>query len=125
MSDSRQTRQRHARERHGRNAEELAKWALRLKGYRILAHRVRYNVGEIDLIAARGKTLAFVEVKARRTLGAALDAVRPQAWMRIARTAEAWCAKHPDLADHDWRYDLMAVTPWRWPTHHPDYWRPD
>ena len=60
----------------GRRAETLAAWWLRLKGWRILATRARTPVGEVDLVARRGRTLAFVEVKARATddeAGFALD----------------------------------------------------
>jgi hypothetical protein len=52
----------------GRRAEWLAAWWLRLKGYRILARDLRTPVGEIDLIARRGRVLALVEVKARPSL---------------------------------------------------------
>ncbi len=45
----------------GRRAELLAAWWLRLKGYRILARDLRTPVGEIDLIARRGRVLALVE----------------------------------------------------------------
>jgi putative endonuclease len=58
---------RQSAERGGRRAESLAAWWLRLKGWRILARRVRTPVGEIDLVARRGRTIAFVEVKARAT----------------------------------------------------------
>ncbi len=51
--------------RRGLWAETLCLWALRLKGYRILARRYRSPAGEIDLIARRGSVLAAVEVKAR------------------------------------------------------------
>ena len=37
--------------------------AARLKGHRILARRYKTPVGEIDLVALKGKRLAFVEVK--------------------------------------------------------------
>ena len=54
-------------ERGGRRAERLAAWWLRLKGWRILAIRARTPVGEVDLVARRGRMLAFIEVKARAT----------------------------------------------------------
>lgn len=50
----------------GRRGETLAAWYLRLKGYRIVATRVKTPVGEIDLIARRFGTTAFIEVKARQ-----------------------------------------------------------
>ena len=54
------------RERRGRIAEWIAAAFLCLKGYRILARRYRSKLGEIDLIAVRGRRLAFVEVKRRK-----------------------------------------------------------
>ena len=50
---------------------------LRLKGWRILARRYCASVGEIDLIAKRGKIVTAIEVKARHSLMEALEAVTP------------------------------------------------
>lgn len=114
-----------AAERRGRRGESLAAIALRLKGYSILARRVRTPMGEVDLIARRARILAFVEVKARPSLDAALNAVPEGAWRRIAAAAESWAAPRAWLGDHDWRYDLVAIVPRRWPCHIRDVWRPD
>lgn len=111
-------------ERRGRRAELLAALWLRAKGYSILAHRVKLPVGEIDLIAKRGDTLAFVEVKQRQTLSRAKGAVPVGAWRRIARAADSWTSRDPRLQQLDWRYDLVAITPWSRPKHYKDYWRP-
>jgi putative endonuclease len=51
--------------RRGRLAESMAAFLLRLKGFRILARGYKVPVGEIDIIARRGRLIAFVEVKAR------------------------------------------------------------
>jgi putative endonuclease len=64
-----------AAEKRGRTGETLAALYLRLKGYRILARRVRTPVGEIDLIAEKSGVIAFVEVKARTQADTALSAV--------------------------------------------------
>ncbi|MEL7453164.1 MAG: YraN family protein, partial [Pseudomonadota bacterium] len=92
---------RQAAERRGRRGETLAALALQLKGYAILARRVRTPSGEIDLIARRGNLVAFVEVKARPDLMAALEAVTPRAQARICRTAELWMARRTELAGCD------------------------
>ena len=117
-------------EKRGRRAESLAAIMLMLKGYRILERRARTPAGEIDLIAKRGKLIAFVEVKARKTVIVALEAVTPRAQSRISRAAELWMARRSDFADHDWRFDIVAVLPGRflyfgWPKHFPDAWRPN
>jgi Holliday junction resolvase-like predicted endonuclease len=54
--------------RRGRFAEAIAALLLRAKGHRILARRYKTPVGEIDLVALKGRRLAVVEVKQRRTI---------------------------------------------------------
>ncbi|MCC5780825.1 YraN family protein [Nitratireductor sp. B36] len=103
--------------RLGHRGEWLAAMALRLKGYRILARRYRTKLGEIDLIARRGDVVAIVEVKARPTVEAAMDAVSYHAQIRIERTADLWLARQPDHARLSLRFDLVAVLPRRWPVH--------
>ncbi len=63
---------------YGLRAETLAALFLRAKLYRILAQRYRVQGGEIDIIAQRGDTIAFVEVKARADLDAAMISITPQ-----------------------------------------------
>ena len=46
--------------------EDRAVLYLRLHGYRILERNFRCRQGEIDVIARRGETVAFVEVKLRK-----------------------------------------------------------
>jgi putative endonuclease len=115
---------RQSAEQLGRWAETLCVWRLRLGGYRILARRVRSPVGEIDLVAQRGRILAFIEVKARSSEAAALFALTAQQSRRIERAALAFVASRPAYARLDLRYDMMVVLPWRWPRHLVDAWRP-
>ncbi|MFN7054283.1 YraN family protein [Hyphomonas sp.] len=116
--------ERRAAEIRGRMAERRAALWLRLKGYSILAARVKLPVGEIDLVARKGKLIAFIEVKARTRQEDALGAVTQQSWQRISRAAEAWMSARPRYADHGWRYDLIALAPGRMPRHIRDAWRP-
>jgi len=111
-------------EARGRRAETLAAIFLQLKFYTILDRRVRLPVGEIDLIAKRGSTLAFIEVKQRQTLEQCQNAVSFQSWSRISSAAASWVSTKPHLQNFNWRYDLMAVTPRRLPKHFADFWRP-
>jgi putative endonuclease len=76
-------------ERRGRDSERLAALWLRLKGYRILARRLKTRAGEIDLVAASPfGPVCFVEVKARGAgCGAAAESVAPAQRTRIARAA--------------------------------------
>ncbi|MBI3275131.1 MAG: YraN family protein, partial [Methylocystis sp.] len=59
---------RRARHRGGLRAETLAALWLTYKFYKLLARRYRARDGEVDIIARRGRTIAFVEVKARGEL---------------------------------------------------------
>lgn len=116
---------RRAAERRGLRAETVAALWLRLKGYRILAQRVRSPAGEVDLVARRGTTIVAVEVKARGSLEAAVAAVSPRQRWRVARGLEGFIGRHPELAGLDRRFDLVAIRPWRLPLHLVDIWRPD
>lgn len=101
----------------GHRGETFAAWALRLKGFRILARRFKTPAGEIDLIARRGDLVAIVEVKARPTLTGAMDAVTPAALRRIEAAADIWLSRQPDHARLSMRFDMVAILPRRWPVH--------
>ncbi len=98
-------------------AERLAIIALRLQFYSILACRYRIRGGEIDIIARRGDTIAFVEVKARPTLDEASSAVTPEKRRRISRAARVWLTRNPSAAALTLRCDAIFIAPWRWPRH--------
>jgi putative endonuclease len=105
--------------RRGHSGEWLAAAALMAKGFRIVARRHRTRFGEIDLIARRGDLVLIVEVKARRTLIEAMEAVGRGAERRIEGAADLWLSRQPDGARLSLRFDLVAVLPWRWPVHVP------
>ncbi|HWB45313.1 MAG TPA: YraN family protein [Hyphomicrobiaceae bacterium] len=105
------------RYRRGRIAEIVAAAFLLAKGYRILARRWRSPYGEIDLIARRGRRLAFVEVKRRPTQADAQAAITPRQSRRYARAAEFWISRHPAFAEHERALDIILVSPLRVPLH--------
>ena len=110
--------------RFGRFAETLCVVWLRLRAYRILARRYRTPVGEIDIVARRGKILAFIEVKARGTIDDAAESIRPRQRDRIVRAAEWYCQHHPHVAACQVRFDAMLTMRGRIPKHICDAWRP-
>ena len=120
---SRGTPARRAARTRGRWAESAAVLWLQLKGYRILARGFAWRGGEIDVIARRGQTLAFIEVKYRNDAGSAAEAITAAKRARIWDTARAWISAHPDMANLSLRFDAMLVTPWRLPVHLTDAWR--
>ena len=111
-------REKRRRRTSGRFAEFLARAWLRLHGWRILGHRVRTPLGEVDIIARRGRQLLFVEVKQRRTLEEADLALLPRQRQRIVRAARCWLGRHPRMAAMDVRFDLIAVNRFGWLRHH-------
>lgn len=113
-ADRARRRRRHAR---GRSSEWRAALLLIVKGYRILARRHRTPLGEIDIVARRGRRLAFVEVKARPTFEACEAAIVPQSARRIRRAAELWLARYPAHQQCDIGFDVVFVVPRRLPRH--------
>ncbi|RLQ86887.1 YraN family protein [Notoacmeibacter ruber] len=125
MAEAGKPHGRHAKRRflkRGARGETLAAWLLRLKGYRIVGRNVRTPLGEIDIIARRGKVVAIVEVKARPTLREAMDAVTWTSQTRIANAADLWLAKQPDAPYLSIRFDIVAICPKRWPVHIENAW---
>jgi putative endonuclease len=83
----------------GARSETLAADWLAAHGYRILARKFTIRGGEIDIIAAREDTIAFVEVKARPRMEAALAAITETKRRRLARAASTWLARNPWAAE--------------------------
>ena len=102
-----------ARQLFGRAAEDAAARYLVHRGWRLLGRNVRIGRGELDIVARRGRVLAFVEVKARRThaCGAPEDAVGTLKRRQVARLAELWLAARPWAMNgvDDVRFDIIAV----------------
>jgi len=107
----------------GLKAETIAAILLTLKGYSIVARRYAASGGEIDLIARRGRAIAFVEVKARADIDAAADTITAGKRRRIARAARAWLSRNPWAVDFTLRGDAVFVAPGRLPRHLPAAYR--
>ncbi len=101
--------------RAGLASERLSAWFLRCKGYRILHRRYKTPVGEIDIVARRGGTLVFVEVKSRPQAAAAAEAVTPQTVARMRRATDHYLRRYSGRQPVSLRLDVMLVTsrrPW-------------
>jgi putative endonuclease len=95
------------------------------RGWRVIGFRVPSAQGEIDLLARRGRVLAVIEVKRRRSLDEALAAVAPQQRARLRAAASGLIARRADLAGLAVRLDLIALGPGGWPRHIADAWPDD
>mgnify|MGYP000848396126 CR=1 FL=1 len=105
----------------GRIAERRAAWLLRLTFHRILARRFRpaksHGLGEIDIIARRGRTIVFVEVKARGLIDDAVIAITPQKRRRFSQAVGRWLAANPWAVAYTLRADAIFLAPRRLPRH--------
>lgn len=95
-------------------AEYVVYFIYKLKFYKILHHRKRYHLGEIDLIALRGKNLVFIEVKARRTnIDDRIVSLNQR--QRIKKVAEVFISCHQKYQNYNIRFDLVIIKPFTWP----------
>ena len=93
----------------GRFGEAAAAEFLRKKGYEILGMNYRTRMGEVDIIAAKGRFLAFVEVKLRRggEFAQAREFVTSFKQRRIIAAAQSWLQLNGD--DRQPRFDVIEV----------------
>ena len=92
-------------------AEEESARFLERKGYRIVERNYRCRGGEIDIVAAKGAYLAFVEVKERanRRFGEAREAVTRTKQARLRLAAGMWLSTHD--TDLQPRFDVAEIYP--------------
>ncbi|MEI6642070.1 MAG: YraN family protein [Novosphingobium sp.] len=110
-------------EQQGRRGESLAAWYLWLMGWRILAKRQRVGAGEVDLVARKGRTVAFIEVKWRASRAALDHAIDARRLKRVARAAEALVPRFAKPGD-DVRIDVILLAPGHLPRHMANVWQP-
>jgi putative endonuclease len=95
-------------------AEYIALIVYMLKFYKILHHRKRYSVGEVDIIALRNNTVIFIEVKARRSnIDDRLISQNQQ--NRIQNAARFFLRSNVKYQNYDIRFDLVIVRPYKLP----------
>ena len=101
--------------------EEIAATYLLKKGYKLIASGYRCRYGEIDLIAANRKYLAFVEVKLRKSdkFASASENVDYYKRNRLRTTAALYLTQNP--TDLQPRFDVIEIyAPEGISTKHPD-----
>jgi putative endonuclease len=94
----------------GIRGERRAAWHYRLRGWRIVGRNVRFRNGELDLVARRGRVIAFIEVKSRQSVaaGAGFEAVDLRKRQQLIDLAGLYLAQH-HLADCVVRYDVVSL----------------
>jgi len=98
------------RKKTGETGEQIAACHLFKKGFRLLEHNWRCEVGEIDLIAEDRGTVVFVEVKTRKSLtsGAPEEAVDRDKRRRIVRAAN-WYLQPWNRWPQQIRFDVVGI----------------
>lgn len=93
----------------GAAGERYVAQFLEAKGYEIIARNYRIRGGEIDIIARKGDTLAFVEVKTRKkgALTSGEEAITKAKKSFIIKAAERFISEYDDEVDG--RFDVAAV----------------
>lgn len=96
----------------GARAEQLAAALLERNGWTILHRNWRFGRREIDLIAQRDRTVAFVEVKARSrvTHGHPLESIDWRKRRDLGIAASGWIERH-GIAGVEYRFDAIHVLP--------------
>jgi len=78
--------------------------------------------GEVDLVARRGRIVAFVEVKQRATADAAAWALDEYRLRRVAMAAQKLAQRYAREGD-DIRIDALFIVPGQLPRHLPNVWQ--
>jgi putative endonuclease len=98
------------RQRRGVAGERAAIAYLTACGWNIESHRFRWGRHDLDVVARKGRTVAFVEVKTRRsnTCGAALESVSALKRHILGKVAMHWRLRHGRVGD-TYRFDILAI----------------
>lgn len=110
-------------EQRGRDGETRASLWLRAKGWQLLDARVKTPAGEIDLVARRGRVIAFVEVKWRRKRADLDHAIDEYRLARVAAAVEAVAHRYARDGE-DIRIDVILLAPGSFPRHIANAWQP-
>ncbi len=94
----------------GRTGEDLAARYLEENRYRIIERNFKCPIGEIDIIARDGRTIAFIEVKSRKSVryGRPEEAVDRKKQAKLSLVAMAYLKGRSGL-DTPARFDVVSV----------------
>jgi len=99
-----------SRQKFGEQSESIAVSYLKKQGYKIIEQNYRTKLGEIDIIAKEKDTIAFIEVKARRSghFGNPKWAVTPKKQRKISMVA-LWYLKTTKQSNVKARFDVVSI----------------
>ncbi|RKZ21383.1 YraN family protein [bacterium] len=95
----------------GKKGEDRAVRYLKRKGYRILDRNYRFKHWEIDIIAQKGDTIVFVEVKRRKNeeFAPVEEAITPDKIKRVVRASQAYLLSKGLYNRRKIRYDVILM----------------
>jgi putative endonuclease len=106
------------RKKLGKIGEEIAAEFLREKGYKILDRNYKFQIpgdlqkGEIDIVAKKGDTICFVEVKTLKDPNIEIfpeNKINFSKKKKLIATAESWLIKNKIPLDSKWQIDVISV----------------
>ena len=103
-------------------AEYIAIFILKIKLYKIIATRYRSFTGEIDIIAMKGNSIIFVEVKARKNFNPNYELISSKQIKRIKNTASLFLAQNQKFQDKEARFDAILILGKKLPQHLKNVW---
>lgn len=94
----------------GKIGEDFACEYLLRHHYTIIERNFQKRYGELDIIAIKGKTVIFVEVKTRtgRYFGLPEESVTPRKLREVIQTAAYYKLLHPELPE-SLQIDVIAI----------------
>lgn len=95
----------------GKFGEDLAFKKIKHLGYKNIIRNYRCPLGEVDLIAKDGNTLAFIEIKTRKgkSIGYAKEAVNAKKRRQLSKVALTYL-KSNDCYGAKARFDVIAIS---------------
>lgn len=96
----------------GNKGEDKAANYLKKQGYKIIERNYNLPCGEVDIIAQKGKTLVFVEVKYRKNaedFGGAVAAVTKAKQNRVIKAALSYIKTKKPAFDA-LMFDIIAIS---------------
>ena len=102
----------------GKMGEEIAIDFLKKKGYKILDRNYKFRIpgnfqkGEIDIVAKKGDTICFVEVKTLKDPRIEIfpaDKINFSKKKKLIKTAESWLIKNKIPLNSKWQIDVISV----------------
>ncbi|MFC2159489.1 YraN family protein [Actinomycetota bacterium] len=95
----------------GNIGEAIACLVLKKKNYRIIEQNFNTGIGEVDIIAAIGGTLVFIEVKTRTSddFGSPSESMDSSKVLKIRKAAGCYLTRNDVEIFRNFRFDIITI----------------